>query len=76
MTLKKGHNSTKGHNPDFKKIRVNYFLMRNPYMKFQNCIFINFEAMHGQKDGRTKGRTDAQKSLKQYAPSTFPWLGA
>ena len=52
MTLLKGHSSTKGDNPDLKKICVNYFLMRNPYMKFQNCILINFEGTHRRTDGR------------------------
>ena len=33
---KKGHKSTKGINPDLKKIQVSYYLMRNPSMKFQN----------------------------------------
>ena len=32
----KGHNSRKGDNLDKKKIRISYFSMRNPYMKFQN----------------------------------------
>ena len=54
MTLQKGHNSTKGDNPDFKKICVNYFWMRNPYKKFQNCIFINFV---------TNARTDKAKAI-------------
>ena len=36
-------------------------------MKYQNCILINFVT-----DGWTDGRT----SPKQYAPSTFPKLGA
>ena len=34
MTHLKGHNSTKGDNPVFKKIRVSYFLMRISSMKF------------------------------------------
>ena len=37
-------------------------------MKFQNCILINFET-----DAGTQARMDKQK---QYAPSTFPKLGA
>ena len=32
----KGHNSGKGHNPVKKKISVSYFVMRNPYKKYQN----------------------------------------
>ena len=39
----KGHNSGKGHNPDGKKISFSYFIMRNPYMKFQN------PSMHGSE---------------------------
>ena len=38
-----GNNSKMGDNLDKKKIRVTYFFMRNPYMKFQKiCI-------HGSK---------------------------
>ena len=36
ILFSKGHNSKKGHNLDIQKIRVNYFIMRNVYMKFQN----------------------------------------
>ena len=37
ILFSKGHNSKKGHNLAIqKKIRVNYFIMRNVYMKFQN----------------------------------------
>ena len=37
LIFSKGHNSRKGDNSDMKKpIQVNYFFMRNPYMKFQN----------------------------------------
>ena len=32
----KGNNSKMGDNSDKKKIRVTFFFMRNPYMKFQN----------------------------------------
>ena len=35
ILFSKGHNSEKGHNSDMKKIWVNYFFMRNTYMKFQ-----------------------------------------
>ena len=35
ILFSKGHNSEKGHNSDIKKILVNYFFMRNTYMKFQ-----------------------------------------
>ena len=36
VLFSKGHNSEKGHNSDLKKIRVNYFFMRNVHIKFQN----------------------------------------
>ena len=36
ILFSKGHNSEKGHNLGMKKICVNYFFMRNMYMKFQN----------------------------------------
>ena len=36
ILFSKGHNSEKGHNLGMKKIRVNYFFIRNLYMKFQN----------------------------------------
>ena len=35
IMFSKGHSSEKGHNSDMKKIRVNYFFMRNLYTKFQ-----------------------------------------
>ena len=38
ILFSKGYNSEKGHNLDMKKIWVNYFFMRNLYMKFQNPI--------------------------------------
>ena len=66
MTLIKGLNSTKGDTPDFKKTYQS-FLMRNPYMKFQNCVLKIFEGTHG--------RADRWMIQKQYAPSTFPKLG-
>ena len=67
MTLNKGHNSTKGDNPELKKTLVNYFLMRNPYMKFQNCILINFV---------TDPRTDEQKDKpKAICPFNFCKVG-
>ena len=49
MTIWKGHNSTKGDNPDLKKTRVIFFYAEliKPYLKFVT-------------DGRTDGRTDAQ----------------
>ena len=39
----KGNISKMGDNSDKKKIRVTYFFMRNPYMKFQNI------SIHGSK---------------------------
>ena len=36
ILLSKGHNSEKGRNSDMKKIRVNYFFMKNVHMKFKN----------------------------------------
>ena len=37
ILFSKGNDSEKGHNSDKKKkIRFNYFFMRNLYMKFQN----------------------------------------
>ena len=39
----KGYNSKMGDNSDKIKIWVDYFLMRNPYMKFQNI------SIHGSK---------------------------
>ena len=35
ILFSKGHNSEKGHNSDMEKIWVNYFFMRNLYIKFQ-----------------------------------------
>ena len=58
MTLEKRHNSTKGDNSDLKKLRVTYFLMRNRYMKFKNCILINFV-----KNSRTHARTNKAKAI-------------
>ena len=36
ILFSKGHNSEKEHNLDMKKIRVNYFFMKNLYMKLEN----------------------------------------
>ena len=36
ILFSKGHNSKKGHNLAIQKIWVNYFILRNVYMKFQN----------------------------------------
>ena len=56
LTPYKGHNSARGDNSDKKKIRVSYFLMRNPYMKFQNPSFKFF--LNGRTNKRTNARTD------------------
>ena len=48
----KGRNFTRGDNSKKKKIRVCYFSMRNPYMKFQDDIsFRNIKVakFHGPK---------------------------
>ena len=73
----KGHNSEKVHNSVMKKIRVNYFFMRNTHMKFQ------IPNMHrSEVNGRTHThrqtdrQTDRQTSRKQYALPTFSKLGA
>ena len=63
----KGHNSTKADNPDLKKICAIYYVMRNPYMKFQNCILINFVT-----DARMNGRTDKAKAI---CPFNFSKVG-
>ena len=65
MILLKGHNSTKGDNPDLKKCQL--FLMRNPYMKFQNYILINFVT-----DARTHTLTDKPKAI---CPLNFSKVG-
>ena len=36
ILFSKGHNSKKGHNLAIQKNTVNYFIMRNVCMKFQN----------------------------------------
>ena len=46
-----------------KKIRVSYYLTRNPYMKFKNPSLNFFE--------RTDERTHARTSRKQYASHFF-----
>ena len=48
--LLSGMRGTKGDHPDLKKIRVSYFLMRNPSMKFQSLIVILLWT-DGRKDG-------------------------
>ena len=43
------------------KILVYYFFMRNPYMKFQNCILINFVT-----DARTDGKAQSNMPLQLF----------
>ena len=45
-----------------KKIRVSYFFMKNPYMKFQNPSMHGSEVMLciKKRNGRTHGRTDGR----------------
>ena len=57
----KGHHSTKGDFPDLKKVRVRYFLMLSPHMKFQNHI-LNFE----RTDGRTHGQAKSILPLNNF----------
>ena len=74
----KGHNSGKGHNPDGKKIRVSYFFMKNPYMKFQNPSMHGSEVMLCTKkcNGRTHGRTHARTNVPEaICPSNFFEVG-
>ena len=67
ILFSKGHNSEKGHNSDMKKIRVNYFFMRNSHMKFQN------PTIHRSKvNGRTHTQTDKPKAI---CPSNFFKVG-
>ena len=47
MTLQKGHNSTKGNNPDLKN-KGQLFSDKESIMKFQNPI-LNFERMQMYK---------------------------
>ena len=71
ILFSKGHNSEKGHNSDMKKIRVNYFFMRNTHMKFQN------PTIHRSKvNGRTHRQTDRQTDKpKAICPSNFFKVG-
>ena len=60
MILKKGHNSTKGDNPDLKKICVHYFLMRNPYEI--SDLYLN-KFCNGRTDGPKHAQTDKPKPI-------------
>ena len=66
ILFSKGHNSEKGRNSDMKKIRVNYFFMRNVHMKFQNPSI---------QHSKVNTHTDTQTSRKQYALPTLSKLG-
>ena len=55
-----------------KKIRVSYFFMRNPYMKFQNPSLNS--VLTGRTDERTNRRTNAQAETNMLP--TFSKLGA
>ena len=77
----KGHNSGKGHNPD-GKIRVSYFFMKNPYMKFQNPsmhgseVILCIKKCNGRTDGWTDGRTDTRTNVPEaICPSNFFEVG-
>ena len=68
ILFSKGNNSEKGHNSDKKKIRVNYFFMRNTHMKFQipNIHHSKKKALH------THTQTDKPKPI---CPSNFFKVG-
>ena len=67
-----GHNSARGDNSDKKKNTVKLFLMRNPYMKFQNPSFnyFFFERTDKQTDKQTNGQAESNML------PTFSKLGA
>ena len=65
LIFSKGHNSRKGDNSEKKKTCVNYFSMRNPYMKFQNS------SMHGF--WRADTRTDAQPETNMLPQLLWSW---
>ena len=61
-----------------KKIRVSYFFMKNPYMKFQNPSVYGLEVMLciKKRNGRTHGRTDARTNVPEaICPSNFFEVG-
>ena len=66
ILFSKGHNSEKGHNSDMKKIRVNYFFMRNVHMKFQNPSI-----HHSKVNRRTHPLTHTQTNRQ--AESNMPF---
>ena len=64
IIMTKGHNSTKGDNTDLKNT-CHFFLMWIPYMKFLNCILINF-VTDARTDRHTQGRTDKPKAIRPF----------
>ena len=79
ILFSKGHNSEKGHNSDMKKIRVNYFFMRNTHMKFQIPNMHHSEVngrTHTQTDRQTDTQTDRHTDKqKAICPSNFFKVG-
>ena len=71
ILFSKGHNSEKGHNSDMKKIRVNYFFMRNTYMKFQ-IPSMHHSEVNRRTDRQTDRQTDKPKAI---CPSNFFKVG-
>ena len=69
ILFSKGNNSEKGHNSDNKKIRVNYFFMRNTHMKFQ---IPNIHHSKTRRYTRTHRQTDKPKPI---CPSNFFKVG-
>ena len=71
----------KAYNSDKKKIRVNYFFMRNTHMKFQLHDMLHSKVnththTHTRTHTHTDRQTDRQTIQKQYALPTFSKLGA
>ena len=71
ILFSKGHNSEKGHNSDMQKIRVNYFFMRNTYMKFQ-IPSMHHSEVNRRTDRQTDRQTDKPKAI---CPSNFFKVG-
>ena len=58
----KGDNSERGHNSEKKKIRVIFFFMRNPFMKFQDTSIHRLKVKKkwcGHTDTRTHGQAQS-----------------
>ena len=62
----KGNNSKMGENLDKKTIRVIYFFIRNPYMKFQNI------SIHGSNNMHMKATNS--KHCKESYKISLNWL--